>query len=124
MFNAGFGTALEDMIRDPFVCNINNGVIQRRLLTMKLADALATVLLIEAADRSAQELQSAHDFNPVTVHAVARGKGDDRRTSQQPCYRCDGKHSLQNCRCKELICHTRKKQGHIARASQSMALSR
>ena len=60
--HCNFGAALEDMIRDRFVCGINDGVIQHRLLAMKdlkLADALATALLIEAADRDAQELQSA-----------------------------------------------------------------
>ena len=114
-----FGTALEDMIRDRFVRGINSlgsavnyGVIQRRLLAMKnfkLADTLATTLLIEAADRNAQELQSSQD---ATVHAVARGE-EDRRTSQQSCYCCGGNHSLHNCQFKEAFMQEVR---HIARA--------
>ena len=109
MQHCNFGTALEDMIRDCFVCGINGGVIQRQLLAMKylkLADALPTALLIEAADRNTQELQSSQD---ATVHAVARGE-EDCRTSQQHVMAVVASTARNN----ELICHSCKKRGYIA----------
>ena len=43
--------------------------------------------------------------------------------ASRPCYRCGGKHSSDDCKCKDWICKACGKMGHIARVCRSRGRS-
>ena len=84
------------MLCDRLVCGINDSLTQRRLLaepdlTYKKACELA--LALEAADKSAQDLQA----KPSNIHFAQGGgnKTSNKVRSSKPavCHRCGGPHS-------------------------------
>ena len=60
--HCGYGAQLDEMIRDRVVCGINDGRMQRRLLSepdLTLQKAIASAQTMEAAERDTLELQKA-----------------------------------------------------------------
>ena len=116
-----FGTTLEDMIHDRLVCSVVNCSIQHRLLaeqslTLKQAHDLARAM--ETAEQNVKDLQGQKPSPMNTaVHMVTHKQrgAEHKADTDNPCHRWGGKHLLQQCHFKTSVCHTCKKQGHLAR---------
>ncbi len=115
---------LTDMLRDRFVCGINDAHIQRRLLaekdlTFKTAYDLA--LAMESADRDVQDLQRplADGSIHIVTQTVAADAKSPRTYSGNPCPRCGGMHLPSTCHFKDADCRRCGKKGHIARVCRS-----
>ena len=109
-----FAATLNDMLCDRLVCGINNSHIQCCLLAVpdldyKKAYDHELVLALEAADKSAQDLQA----KPPNIH-LARGGGKttnkDKLSKPVVCHRHGGPHKAPDC---TLKCHKCGKLGHI-----------
>ena len=95
--HCGYGSTLDEMIRDRFVCGINDARIQRRLLSepaLTLQKAIELAQTMEAAERDALELQKTRTPN-APVHSVAQSSQTPQPLRQShkklsPCYRCGG----------------------------------
>ena len=116
--HCGFGDTLNDMLRDRLVCCVNDGGIQRRLLseselTYKKAFDLAHAM--EAAERNLQDLKGLK----VGVEKVYVVKESAPKKQIISCYRCGANHRASECHYKDLACHTCGKQGHLARVCRS-----
>ena len=107
-----FGDALEDNLLDRFVCGVNEGHIQRRLLAeqgLTFATAVQMAQAMETAERDAENLQQKpRSLEPAPPFTNATGP--------KPCYRCLGKHSTRDCRFKDVLCNSCGKKGHISKA--------
>ena len=107
-----FGDGLDDLLRDRLICGCNEDRLQKNLLAktpppnFKVAIAMAQA--IESADKDTKDLQSTHI--PAEVHAIPRNS-----PPQRDCCHCGGKHTADDCRFKEAVCHFCQKKGHIAR---------
>ena len=119
-----FAATLNDMLCDRLVCGINDSRIQRRLLAEPDLDykkAYELTLALEAADKSAQDLQA----KPSSIH-VAQGGGNttpnkDRSSKPVVCHRCGGPHKAPACTFQKSQCHKCGKVGHIAKVCRSKA---
>ena len=136
-----FGVVLNDMLLDRLVCGMIHKGIQRRLLvepSLTFDKATETALAAEAADKDSIRLtgaaakdkdHSTPDNAPpaplIPVHKVdqrpqrsnhnksppaAAGGGD-----KKSCYRCGGGHLASECPCREYVCHSCKKKGHLSK---------
>ena len=129
--HCGYGAQLDEMIRDRVVCGINDGRMQRRLLSepdITLQKAIASAQTMEAAERDTLELQKTRTS---TVHMHSIDRGQDHRRSQPPqaprqppnklapCYRCGGPHRASSCRFREATCNKCGKTGHLAKVCRS-----
>ena len=118
-----FGDTLSDMLRDCIVCSINDQEVQRRLLaetrlTHDKAFALAQAL--EAADKSAKELEKGLGIHAVFPHT--RPRGTTPSSHKQKCYQCGGtNHASQDFRFKDKDCLHCGKNGHTAKVFRSRA---
>ena len=116
-----FGDGLDDLLRDRLICGCNEDRLQKNLLAktpppnFKVAIAMAQAM--ESADKDTKDLQNSRI--PAEVHAIPRNSPPPR--GQTNCYRCGGKHTADDCRFKEAVCHFCKKKGHIARVCRSKA---
>lgn len=123
-----YGESLDIMLRDRFVCGIENKSMQRKMLTeseLTLTKAVDIALSIEAAEKDTQMLGEA----TVQVQKIIKVKSFPKQScpsSQQrlgpkcDCNCCGGKdHSAQQCKFKDATCHHCKRKGHIRRACRS-----
>ena len=113
-----FAGILEDMLCDRLVCGINDSRIQRRLLAepdLNYKKACELVLALEAADKSAQELQAKSS----SINFVKPNK--DRSSKPIVCHRCGGPHKAPECTFQKAKCHKCGKVGHIAKVCRSRA---
>ena len=88
------------MLRDRFVCGINNSAIQKCLLAEPdptLTKAVSVAQAGEIADTGVKELQSstACATNEKTVHKFTSATTNPTDNSAKPkeCYRCGAKHN-------------------------------
>ena len=127
-----FGDMLEEMLRDRFVCGINNSGIQKRLLAepeLTLTKAVSVAQATELANTGVKELQSStagasnvsskEDKSIHKLPSTATTKSKDHAVKSKECYRCGAKHNPDQCRFKSEKCHACGKQGHIARVCRS-----
>ena len=126
--HCAFGPALDDMLRDRLVCDIEDGKIQHRLLaepepTFKKAFEL--VQAMATADKDAQDLRKPHNLEVHAIGGSSRGCKDSASTTADtaPCYRCGARH-LGECRFKDAVCHGCGKRGHIIRVCRSKGRSK
>ena len=96
--------------------------------------AIDTALAAEAAEKDSlrlttqdNDLPTPHQALPAPMTPVNRGghyqkQGSLSNQSQpaatagsQKCYRCGGKHLATVCPCREFVCHSCKKKGHLAK---------
>ena len=123
-----YGESLDIMLRDRFVCGIENKSMQRKMLTeseLSLTKAVDIALSIEAAEKDTQMLGEA----TVQVQKINKVKSFPKQPRPSPqqrlgpkhdCYRCGGKdHNAQQCKFKDATCHHCKRKGHIRRACRS-----
>ena len=118
-----FNDMLQEMLRDRFVCGINNSAIQKRLsepnLTLKKAISVAQAA--EIAETGMKELQSNTTCatDEKTVHKFTSAATTNPSDKPKECYRCGAKHNPDQCRFKSENCRACGKQGHIARVCRS-----
>ena len=122
-----FGANFEEHLRDKFVCGLNDGVVQQKLLALKnltLATAIETAIAMEAAAKSAKQIHGVGLEGQV--HRLGNGNRDMRRGSKfksgtkpmnsgskKECYRCGSlKHLADNCNFIHKECFGCKKPGH------------
>ncbi|KAM7287864.1 uncharacterized protein ISCGN_031555 [Ixodes scapularis] len=89
-----FGDQLDSLLRDRFVCGINNPAMQTRLLELpdpSLDDAVKAALAMEAAAKDASEIARAAG-SPSTEAAVNK-----MATRSGACSRCGAAHSPSQC---------------------------
>ncbi|XP_065300621.2 uncharacterized protein [Dermacentor albipictus] len=107
-----FGNQLDSLLRDHFVCGINNPAMQTRLLELpdpSLDVAVKAALTMEAAARDAAEISRA------TGSPSAEAAVNDLATKGSTCDRCGGAHSPSQCQFSQAQCFTCRKTGHLAR---------
>ena len=118
--HCGFGDTLNDMLRDRLVCGINDGGIQRRLLSepdLTYKKSLDLAQAMEADERNVQDLKSSK----VDIEKLYLVKDTAQKGKNISCYRCGDNHRAAECHFKDLICHNYGKQGHIAKVCRSRA---
>ena len=119
--HCGYGTTLNDMLRDRLVCGVEDPRIQRRLLAesdLTFDKAFDLAVASESADKNAKDLQST--LQPTAINSV------NSRTvlMQKPCYRCGDKHKPVDCRFKTAECRKCGKKGYIARVCRSKSATK
>ena len=144
--HCGFGDTLPDMLRDRLVCGIEDGRIQRRLLSepdLAFKKAFEIAQAMESAERNAQDLQTRKGEG---IHIVGNDGVPNRKprsTDNVPeidrvdsfpssnrvrikhysqggtCNRCGRRHQSKDCNFKEFTCFRCQKQGHLARVCRS-----
>ncbi|XP_070397463.1 uncharacterized protein [Dermacentor albipictus] len=116
-----FESALDQSLRDRFVCGLCREDIQRVLFTednkLTFQKAVERALATEAAKKSVAEVH-ASESSVSDVHKVgAVGKTDK---TQGNCYRCgSAKHASRLCPHVAAICFKCDKKGHIQRMCQA-----
>lgn len=117
---------LDVMLRDRFVCGVQDERIQQRLfaeqkLTFKQAYDIA--IRLESAVKQQQELKLPKpDLNKMcrtTNRAATTSTGQPEMT----CYRCNEQHSAETCRFRKTSCRFCRKTGHIEKACRIKARS-
>ncbi|KAM7309756.1 uncharacterized protein ISCGN_006744 [Ixodes scapularis] len=98
-----FGDQLDSLLRDRFVCGINNPAMQTRLLELpdpSLDDAVKAALAMEAAAKDASEIARAagSPSTEATVNKMAARSG--------ACSRCGAAHSPSQCQFVQAQCFT------------------
>ena len=139
--HCGFGDTLPVMLRDRLVCGIDDGRIQRRLLSkpdLAFKKAFDIAQAMESAERNAQDLQTRkregiHMMGdgvkpPLTDNVPEIDRVDSfpsnrvriKHYSQgDTCTRCGGRHQSKDCHFKEVTCFRCQKRGHLARVCRS-----
>ena len=117
-----FGDGMDDLLRDRPICGCNEDRLQKNLLAKtpppNLKVAIAIAQAMESADKDTKDLRSTRI--PAEAHAIPRNSPPPRGQTRDCCH-CGGKHTADNCRFKEAVCHFCKKKGHIARDCRSKA---
>ena len=126
-----FGDTLETMLRDRIVCEINDAVIQRRLLSEKeltFSKALEVAQGMESAAKnikeltipSKQDMQSTVGPSTACQESIHQVTANPASKAQQTCY-CCGKpgHYALSCKYKETVCNKCGKVGHLQKVCRS-----
>ncbi len=115
--HCNFADALEDTLRDRFVCGLRSDAMQRRLLSEKelsYRKAMEAAQAMEAAERETKALKPS----APAIHKFA--SQNPRSKEQRNCYRCGrSNHGPTDCRFKEADCRNCGKKGHIATVCRS-----
>ena len=116
-----FDEKLEENLRDKFVCGLNDGVVQQKLLATKnltLSGAIDTAVAVEAAVKSAKQIHGVGLEGQV--HKLGEGSNRtggsnkfQKKDNVRECYRCGNlKHLADKCPFKFKECFGCKKIGH------------
>jgi hypothetical protein len=140
-----YGESLNDMLRDRFVCGINDERMQRRLLSesnLTFAKAMEIGQAMELATQNTKDIQQSYTSDvkaPIPLqqqeaHRVGgdkpnwKGRGRPQTHNQDQgksgglgrCYRCGRTdHTAQSCRARSYTCNSCGKQGHLAKVCRS-----
>ena len=111
---------LEDMLRDRLVCGIKHERMQQRLLSeddsLTLQRALAIAHSMESPIHQASMMRSAYPSNPEEFKEVRK---INVSIPNLKCYRCNGRHKVNDCPFKSKECYFCKKKGQIAEVCRS-----
>ena len=116
-----FGTALNDTLRDRFVCGLNDETTQKKLLSMEACDlkkAIDVARAMETATKDAAELQSSTSSVNKVFKSKKQGRvsvtSKPKASTPSNCIHCGrNNHESAKCRLKDAICHFCKNKGHI-----------
>ena len=119
-----FGEALNDSLRDRFVCGLRDHNIQRKLLSksgLTFQKAVEEAVAMETASKDATELRTVENVHK-TVKTKAPVKKGTKSKQTESCKHC-GKtnHSANNCYSKTKQCYNCKKTGHIKSVCKSLS---
>ena len=109
------------MLRDRFICGINDPQMQQCLLSesdLKFHQVLKTALAMEMADRDAKQLQDGSTAITSRAEGTVNkaGIGNQKHSGRNNgCYRCSGKHLASSCRHENTVCYHCNKKGHLSR---------
>ncbi|XP_011408064.1 PREDICTED: uncharacterized protein LOC105315208, partial [Amphimedon queenslandica] len=116
--------ALDETLRDRFICGLSEEFIHSKLLTesddLKFDTAVQMATMIEDAKRSAQFMQQ-HEPNS-TKETQDVNQSTTRTREHISCYRCGGSHLANKCRFIKKRCRACGKMGHIARVCRSKTM--
>ncbi|XP_054737893.1 uncharacterized protein K02A2.6-like [Anastrepha obliqua] len=122
--DCNFGTALDRMLRDRFVCGMKDEGLQKSLLAEKdltVQKVIERALSNEAAAISAMAMR--HPSEPVNVvndnRFRTRTKNAVNRNQQLSCNGCGGSHPRKQCPYRESLCNACGVKGHLQRACRS-----
>lgn len=120
------------LLRDRFVCGLQNESTRKRLLTetdeLTLERALEIALSVEKASIHAKQMKPDSSKTYTGVHHMSHGKNtksiqESQRYSQQSptvtCHRCGGPHLAPKCNFLNEKCRSCGKVGHIAKVCRS-----
>ena len=115
--HCNFNEKLEEHLRDKFVCGLNDGVVQQKLLATKnltLATSIDTAVAMEAAARSAKQIHGVGLDGQVHRLGEGRNPGGSKLSKfSKECFRCGSKkHLADKCPFKNQECFKCKKVGH------------
>ena len=117
-----FGSTLDDMLRDRFVCGLHSEKIQEFLLTkedsLTFSQAIEYAKSKEAAMKDTIELRGTSDVRErqeETVQKIHRPRKHKKKHPTSVCKHC-GKtnHEQEDCYYKNASCYRCKQKGHIA----------
>ncbi|XP_065310651.1 uncharacterized protein [Dermacentor albipictus] len=128
----GFGDdqlPLDIMMRDRFVCGLQNEAVQRRLLaehdlTFNVAYDMAATAEVTAKQQRDIRMQGRDEAKYCQGMIQATHTKQDAMAEGSSCYRCNGKHAPHLCSFRNAACFKWKRVGHIARACRSKEESR
>ena len=114
-----FGTFLEKVLRDRFVCGLRSRQIQKRLLAEKSLTwktAVEMALVDKQPDKFSRNSPADSGIHYVrSPHLLKAIK------PKRPCFRCGEDHIPQKCRIKEELCRNCKLKKHIAKVCKKKA---
>ena len=98
----GYGTVLNDMLRNRLVCGVNRNQIQQKLLnersSLTLERALSIAISIESLinqlsliNQHQQQVPVSREEEPTSIFKTTESKPD------KSCYRCNGNHKPETC---------------------------
>lgn len=133
-----FGAALNDNLRDQFVCGLSSDLIRQRLFAeteLTFARAMNLASSMEAAERDAAAVEvpgisrGASGGSGVNggagqltsaVHALGAATPERSRATARPrgesCTACGAGHQSSQCRYKNFVCNLCKNKGHLRKA--------
>ena len=122
-----FGNTLEVMIRDRFVCGINDRAIQKRLLAEPKLTYVKAVEIAQTTQTAAQSMQklqvkSESDTTPSCTTDPCREQTSGTPSGSGPTSYCCGNkgHTVAKCRMsKRIVCHNCGKTGDIQKVCRS-----
>ena len=116
-----FGDSLNEMLRDRFVCGIENKSMQKKMLSesqLTLKRAVEIALSVETAEKDTHLLEGAS--HSQQIHKVKVDEGKQQQFWKLPCSRCGSSDHYRNqCKFGEAICHYCKKKGHLKRVCRA-----
>ena len=116
--------ALDENLRDRFVCDLTQEYIRSRLLTktdkLSFDRAVEIAISLEGAKLNAQLMKSQiASHGTREVHRVGNRSSKHQNHSVVSCYRCGGPHLANKCRFIKENCHSCGKTGHISKVCRS-----
>ena len=98
--HCNYGEFLNRALRDRFVCGLNNGKIQNKLLytsSLTFDTACNIAISMELAERNSREFRPNYGLGTGTTISVNKVSSGDIGNSRQPdvkCSRCNGNYSF------------------------------
>ncbi|XP_050041482.1 uncharacterized protein [Dermacentor andersoni] len=125
--HCGFGDEqlpLDIMMRDCFICGLQNEAVQQRLLaeydlTFNVAYDKAATAEATAKQQRDIRMQGRDEAKDCQGMIQATRTKQDATAEGCSCYRCNGKHAPHLCSFRKAACFKCKRVGHIARACRS-----
>ncbi|XP_071956852.1 uncharacterized protein [Antedon mediterranea] len=119
--HCGFeGEALENALRDQFVCGLISQSIQKKLLTKNHTFKEATDIAIASEAATANMKSMSHDVDKPINHVTSNSRKSTKTyqasklTRTQKCDRCGmNNHTRDTCKYKNATCFKCNKQGHL-----------
>ncbi|XP_075553516.1 uncharacterized protein LOC142586149 [Dermacentor variabilis] len=130
--DCGFGDVqlpMDIMMRDRFVCGLQNEAVQQRLLaehdlTFNVAYDMAATAEATAKQQRDIRMHGRDEAKDCQGMIQATRTKQDATAEGSSCYRCNGKHAPHLCSFRKATCFKCKRVGHIARACRSKDESR
>ena len=122
-----FGGFLNEVLREKYVCGLQNASIRKRLFaerTLDLQRAIEISQGLEQAQNQSDLISTnyAHIKTEDFTNKLSQVHSQRNRTPSRSCYRCAAPDHLANvCRFKNTICNKCHIKGHLAKACRKTA---
>nr|XP_044249373.1 uncharacterized protein LOC123002809 [Drosophila takahashii] len=121
-----FGSALDRMLRDRFVCGMRDEGLQRTVQRVLERAVTSEATAISALSMRKQS-DSHSDPNAESIHGIRTSRNLKPRTSvvpEGPCAGCGGQHIRKKCPFRNATCHGCGRTGHIQKVCRSAPQTR
>ena len=116
----GFGTFLNQALRDKLVCGLLDEGTKKKLLAEKNLDLKNAVQIAQGMEAAEKNTKLLRGNDSQLIQMIRRQRKDVQRgVPATACYRCSGFHGSSHCRFKDAVCHHCKKRGHNARVCRA-----